>query len=86
MPHYDPKDALSLRVREVVTARREALTPGMTCLHLAASAMATPDDFELLALANDIIDPIPFQVMPPRALRRTSCWVGRELVLPEVTL
>ncbi len=83
MPTYNPADALTLTVREVVTARQQRLAVGETLLHMASAELAQADNYAALAIANAVVDPIPFYDVPPRSLRKTSVWVGKTLSLPE---
>ena len=63
-----------------------ALTPGGTPAHLAALHLEGAGAFARLCEANGVIDPIPYNGLPPRSVRRVSLIAGQFLALPEADL
>lgn len=83
MPSYTPSQALRLLAPTVVSARRATLSVGMTLLHVAAESGSGPEEYTSLAARNRVTNPIPFSDVPPRALRASSVWVGKQITLPD---
>lgn len=83
MPAYDPTQALRLTAPRALNVRSAPIVAGATLLHVAAERLSGPHATETLAIVNRVVDPIPFQDVPPRSLRRNSVWVGKLVALPD---
>ena len=85
MPAYDPADLPQPTPQagtDAPLALRVALPPGGTLAHLAAVYAEGASAFIRLAVANGVVDPIPYPGPPPRGVRNISLSAGAEIILP----
>lgn len=88
MAEYDPTDLLALSpLMPEGAAVRVLLPPAGTLAHLAAQHAEGASAFARIALANGIVDPIPFYgTFPTRAARLISLEDGAAVSLPREVL
>lgn len=83
MSAYDPRLAVTLTLRGGAPSRRVVIISGLTLAHIAAAEMAGADEFATLARTNSVLDPIPFDRVPPRHVRRGALVTGDRLAIPD---